>query len=298
MFKRISMKAAVSVNLLLLIVMCAGTWYIIREQDRNIEAQLLERGRIEAILGAKITSRILEEAVDNGVLSKEDVFDTEYEEIPGFDPPKYHTKYDFYLDKALLEMEDEFFKDGSVTGAVAVDINGYLPTHNTRYQKPITWDIEKDRIGNHTKRIFNDPVGIRAARNTKDGLLQFYEKDTGEVTWDIAAPIYVKEKHWGNFRIGFSLLKANHQKNELRLAIAIAMAVILLVSCLAVFLTVGRALKPLEDLTERASRLADGDISAPIKVNSNDEVGKLADVLERLRISLKKAIERLRTKSA
>jgi len=169
MTKHINIKVAVRVCILLLLVMAGGAWFIINNETKNLEDELLSRGRIESMLGARITGRIIEEAVDNGVFSVKDVFDTEYVEIPGFDPPKYHTKYDAYLDKALLGIEDEFLKDDSVVFAVAVDKNGYLPTHNTRYQQPISGNAAKDRIGNRTKRIFNDPVGIKAARNNKEG---------------------------------------------------------------------------------------------------------------------------------
>ena len=296
MFNRISVKVAVYVNVLLLIVLCIGTFFIIKGQDKSVEAQLFKRGQIEAVLGAKVTSRILEEAIDNGVLSLKDVFDTEYKEIPGFDPPKYHTKYDVYLDKALLEIEDEFLVDESVTAAVAVDINGYLPTHNTHYQKPITWDIETDRLGNHTKRVFNDPIGLKAARNTEVGLLQFYKKGDGEITWDISSPIYVKAKHWGNFRIGFSLVKTQAQKMQLRMTTIMVMGVVFLASCISVFFMVAKALSPLKDLTARAEELAIGEIEEVIPVSSTDEIGKLADVLERLRISFKKALEKLNSK--
>jgi HAMP domain-containing protein len=258
----------------------------------------LERGKIEAILGARITGRILEEAIDNGVLSVNDVFDTEYKEIPGFEPPKYHTEYDFYLDKALLSIEDEFLEDESVVFAIAVDVNGYLPTHNTRYQQPISGDVEKDKVGNRTKRIFNDPVGIKAAQNLKEGFLQVYERDTGETMWDISAPIMVKGKHWGAFRIGFSLAKTEQQKEALQQSLFLTLMSVLIISIIAVIVAVGNALKPLGKLTQAASDLADGKVENPIKVKSADELGKLADALERLRISLKAAMERLRKKNS
>jgi len=298
MFKRISVKVTIYVNILLLIVMVVGAGFIISQQSTSLEQQLLERGETEAILGARITGRILEEAIDNGVFSVGDAFDTEYEEIPGFDPPKYHTKYDFYLDKALLSIEDEFLKDESVVFAVAVDKNGYLPTHNTRYQKPITGDVNKDRVGNRTKRIFNDPVGIKAAQNVKEGFQQVYARDTGETMWDISAPIMVKGKHWGGFRIGFSLIKTDMKKAALQKSLLITFAAILVISIIAVIATVGSSLKPLERLTKAASDLADGKVDDPIKTESADEVGKLADALERLRVSLKAAMDRLRKKSS
>ncbi len=298
MFSKISVKVAVLVNLLLVVVMAGGAWYIIDQQSKQLERQLFERGKTEAILGASITGRLLEEAIDNGVFSVKDAFDQQYEEIPGFDPPKYHTRYDFYLDKALLSIEDEFLRDESVVFAVAVDSNGYLPTHNTRYQQPITGDKARDRVGNRTKRIFNDPVGLAAAQNTKPVLKQIYKRDTGETMWDISAPIMVKGKHWGGFRIGFSLVKTEAQKAALQQSLMMTLGGILIISILAVIFTVGNALKPLDELTAAAVDLADGKVDEPIVAKSNDEIGKLADALERLRISLKAAMDRLRKKSS
>ncbi len=93
--------------------------------------------------------------------------------------------------------------------AVLSDRNGYVPTHNTKYSQPLTGDAEKDKLGNRTKRIFNDPVGLGAAHyNGADGkgyLQQVYERDTGEKMWDISAPVFVKGKHWGGFRIGYQM---------------------------------------------------------------------------------------------
>jgi HAMP domain-containing protein len=296
MFNKVGMKVAIKVNLLLLVVIAAGSFYIIQQQKRSLEDQLLERGRIESLIGAKMVGRVLDEAIDNGVFSVKDAFDTDYVQIPGFNPPKYHTKYDSYLDKAVLGVEDEFLMDQSVVFAVAVDRNGYLPTHNTRFQQPITGDAQKDLVGNRTKRIFNDPVGIAAARNTKEAFQQVYHRDTGEVMWDISSPIIVKGKHWGGFRIGFSLAKTRAAQARLQLTLLAIMGVLLAVSVFAVFVVVSQSLKPLENFTRIASELADGKVDQKIVATSNDEIGRLADVLERLRVSLKVAMERLSRK--
>jgi len=293
MFNKMGIKIAVMVNLVLLIVIAAGSYYIINQQSGSLENQLLERGKIESIVGAKLVGKVIEEAIDNGVFGVKDAFDTAYEEIPGFEPAKYHTKYDFYLDKAILAMEDEFLKDESVVYAVAVDTNGYLPTHNTRYQKPITGDQKKDLVGNRTKRIFNDPVGIKAAQNKNEAYQQVYYRDTGEVMWDISTPIFVKGKHWGGFRIGFSLEKTMAAQAGLQTTLITIMGVILIISLISVFIVVNQSMRPLEEFTEIASDLADGKVDQKIESNSNDEIGRLADVLERLRISLKVAMERL-----
>jgi len=296
MFNKVGVKVAVLVNLVLLIVMAAGSYYIIEQQSQSLEDQLLERGRIESLTGAKVAGKVIEEAIDNGVFSVKDAFDTNYVEIPGFNPAKYHTKYDSYMDKAILGVEDEFLKDESVVYAVAIDYNGYLPTHNTRYQQPITGDQQKDLVGNRTKRIFNDPVGIAAVQHEQEAYRQVYHRDTGETMWDISSPIYVKGKHWGGFRIGFSLEKTRAAQARLKGTLVAIMLVILAISVISVFVVVNRALKPLEDFTRIASELADGKVDRKIVPTSHDEIGRLADVLERLRVSLKMAMDRLSRK--
>jgi HAMP domain-containing protein len=295
--ERIAVKIAIYVNIVLLLVIAAGSTYIIINQSAALESHLLEQAKIESLTGAKMTGNLINEAIDNGVFTVKDAFDINYKLIPGFDPPKFHTKYDSYLDKSLLGVEDEFLKDENVVFAVAVDTNGYLPTHNTRYSKTPTGDPQKDLVRNRTKRIFNDPVGIAAARNTAPEFLQVYHRDTGVTMWDVSSPIYVKGKHWGGFRIGYSLAKINAEKNRLMLSLGFIMVAILLISFLSVFISVNRSLLPVRKLTKIAGRLADGDVNQKIEVKTRDEIGKLADVLERLRFSIKTAMKRLSRKN-
>jgi hypothetical protein len=146
---KIGVKVSIVVNFFILIVMVIGTVILINRQSASLEAELLSRGRIQSIVGAKMISKILEEAVDNGVFSVGDAFDTDCLPFGNFTPPKFHTKYDTYLDKSILSLEDEFLQDKSVVYAVAVDTNGYVPTHNSIFQKPITGDTEK-ATGRHT----------------------------------------------------------------------------------------------------------------------------------------------------
>ena len=283
----ISTKVAIVVNFFLLVVMALGSYFLVVQQRQNLEEELLNKGRMQSIVGAKMVGKILEEAVDNGVFSVTDAFDTDYQQIGNFDPPKFHTKYDFYTDKAVLGIIDEFLRDESIVFAVPVDVNGYLPTHNTRYQQPITGDVDKDRVGNRTKRVFNDPVGLKAARNEEPGLLQVYHRDTGKVMWDVSSPIYVKGRHWGGFRIGLALDVIEQAKNELMKNLLIVMGVILAVSILVTHVAVNLALTPLKRLTGVAMDLADAkNLDQEIPVTRKDEIGRLEQVLDRLRLSM------------
>src|SRR6266540_3927985 len=207
MTKKLSLKIAVILILVMVVIMTVFTIFFVRARTANMEEELLSKGRIEALTGAKIMERTLRAALENRRFTQAELFDEQYVPIPGTDPAKYHTRYDSFLDGAIQPLEDEFLKDDQVVFAVLVDRNGYLPTHNRKYSQPLTGDKEKDRVGNRTKRLFNDPVGLAAARNTGDFLKQVYNRDTGEKMWDLSAPIYLEGKHWGAFRIGYSMEK-------------------------------------------------------------------------------------------
>lgn len=132
------------------------------------------------------------------------LFDTFYIPIPNTDPQKYHTQYDRYTDETIRIILDKYLaQDKRIKFVVAVDRNGYLPTHNSKYSKPLTGNGDYDTKNNRTKRMFNDRTGLAAARNEKSFLLQSYSRDTGEMMMDLSVPILIDGKHWGGIRIGY-----------------------------------------------------------------------------------------------
>jgi len=139
-----------------------------------------------------------------GHLTIAQLFDTFYIPIPGTDPQKFHTQYDELTDGILRPILDKYLKaDSRFIFVVAVDRNGYLPTHNSKYSQPMTDDNDYNTKRNRTKRIFNDRTGLAAARNKEPYLLQRYSRDTGEIMTDLSVPIIIKKRHWGAVRIGY-----------------------------------------------------------------------------------------------
>lgn len=141
----------------------------------------------------------------SGRLSVPQLFDTFYIPVPGTDPQKYRTQYDSLVDGILRPILDKYLeREKRIIFVVAVDKNGYLPTHNSRYSRPLTGNPNEDVLWNRTKRIFNDRTGIAAARNTETYLLQRYSRDTGEEMSDLSVPIFIQNRHWGSLRFGYS----------------------------------------------------------------------------------------------
>ncbi len=145
-----------------------------------------------------------EQAIASNQLNESAVFDRDYQPIKGSNPQKYSTKFDRFTDSSFPAIQEPILQENSYMAyAGAVDDNGYFPTHNNIFCQPITGDYDKDMVNNRTKRIFNDPTGIRCGSHTETFLLQTYKRDTGEVMHDLSVPIYVNGRHWGGFRIGY-----------------------------------------------------------------------------------------------
>jgi len=149
--------------------------------------------------------KVFEDSLKNGTITSADVWDRNYIPVPNTNPQKYKTRFTDFVKKYIQPIEDKYLSMNPKFKFVAlVDNNGYLPAHNSIYDKPLTGDYEKDLVGNRSMRIFNDPTGLSAARNTDSILIQTYMRDTGNAMYDISVPVYVEGKHWGAVRIGMT----------------------------------------------------------------------------------------------
>lgn len=294
---RVSVKISLTLAVVLLVLTALAAGYITTHQTGQMEEQTLEKARMAAAVGARQFGDVLDAAIDSGALTVNDVFDRNYVPIKGYTwgaKPKFHTRYDSYVEPAVLVFEDKFLEQEDFVYAVGVDENGYLPTHNTRYQKPLTGDAEKDLVGNRTKRIFDDPVGLEAARNKEPSHLQVYKRDTGETMWDVSSPIYVKGKPWGGFRVGVSMERIEARKNKLLFSLLAMFQVFAVVTIGTMFIVVRRAMKPVVALTRAADQISLGEmLETPIRSDSGDEIGLLTKSIDRLRVSMKAAMSRL-----
>ena len=148
--------------------------------------------------------KLFEQAIGAGRLSLDDLMDRDYRPIQGTQPQKYSTRFDRFTDEILPAIQEPILQANPfIVYAGAVDSNGYFPTHNRRYSKPLTGNFARDLADNRTKRIFSDRTGSRCGSSTEPFLLQTYKRDTGEIMHDMSAPIRIQGRHWGGFRIGY-----------------------------------------------------------------------------------------------
>jgi HAMP domain-containing protein len=293
----LGVKITLKLTILMVCLTAAAAIAITIHQTQSLEDLTLEKARVAATIGARQYGDFFDNAIDSGLLTVADVFDREYQAIKGYDfgdKPKYHTRYDAFTDRGITVFQDKFLEHKDFLFAVGVDENGYLPTHNSKFQKPVTGDTDKDLAGNRTKRKFDDPVGIAAARNTDPNLVQLYKRDTGETMWDVSAPIFVKGKHWGGFRVAVSMQRISDRMLVLLATLVAAFGVLAVVTLTATYVVIRNAMRPVKELTAAAERISLGeDLDTPLKSDEVDEIGHLTKGIDRLRRSMKAAMNRL-----
>jgi len=164
---------------------------------------------IQAVQGtARRIGRLFEEAVARGEIGESDLFDRDYQRIPGTNPQQVMARFTEFTDRVLPPLQEPLMEfDPRVAFCAAVDENGYLPTHNVKFSMPQGPDPVWNAANCRNRRIFNDRTGLGAGQNTRAFLLQTYRRDMGGGVFvmmkDASAPILVNGRHWGGFRMGY-----------------------------------------------------------------------------------------------
>ncbi|HLU19155.1 MAG TPA: methyl-accepting chemotaxis protein [Pusillimonas sp.] len=143
--------------------------------------------------------KLLREAQAEGL----DIFDRQYRQIAGSNPPRYHTLYDSALEPRLQPLLDRILAEIPAGHyAVLLDENGYCPTHNSRYCQEPTGDVAHDTVNVRNKRIFGDDFSLAAVRNPRGVLCQTHMRDTGDIVTDLSLPLDIDGRRWGAVRLG------------------------------------------------------------------------------------------------
>jgi len=175
----------------------------IREENREIISR--------AVDVANEISRMLEQLVEQGKLTQQDLFDNDYIPIDATDPVQHRTRFLESLEEILPSIQEPLLAgDPRMVFCATVDRNGYLPVHNRVYSLPqrpgeIAWNIAHSR----NRRIFDDRAGLTAARNVRPYIIQVYPREMGNgvtiMMREVDAPIRIFGKHWGGFRTAYRL---------------------------------------------------------------------------------------------
>lgn len=99
-------------------------------------------------------------------------------------------------------------------------------------------------------------------------------------------------------RVGVEIKQSwfNAVLNRVFLIIVLIVVFFLIVATMAGVFAAQRLTRPIVELTAASNQISLGQLDQAIQIKSDDEIGQLAEALERMRISLKQALERLRSR--
>ncbi|MFQ5963499.1 MAG: ATP-binding protein [Candidatus Scalinduaceae bacterium] len=142
------------------------------------------------------------------------------------------------------------------------------------------------------------------AVNQSKSIINEYKKNDVSIM-EFIVPIKINEEPWGVLRLGFSLDSLNKEIANFKLTIfnqtkniiiqsILTSGIFIILGIIIVFMISTKLSKPLINLTESVRKLAKGDftVTESVKINSEDEIGVLANAFiemsKNMRISSKK----------
>jgi methyl-accepting chemotaxis protein len=197
---------------------------LIKAQKRLTHLELLSNTMLDTLAnsGAEIDDtpfislaqdamRAIQQAVEAGIASGEidedAVFDRDYVQIEGTNPPQYNNGFADFADVHVRTVLDRFkARDGRIIGSAITNMDGYLPTHlsercHTPGPDPV-WNDEHCR----NRRIFMDETTRNACNSDKPAMLATYRMELGDKyipVKNVFVPLSFNGRRWGNFELAY-----------------------------------------------------------------------------------------------
>lgn len=159
--------------------------------------------------GAEEVAALIEQAIEAGELSVNELFDTAYRRIDGSEPVQYLNGFTRFADTTVRPLLDRHTaQDSAIVGCCLLDMNGYLPTHISARSQPQrpgmrAWNMEHAR----NRQIFMDSQTRRALDGEGDFFLFTYRQDLGEGRYralrSVFVPLVFGGRKWGLYEVGY-----------------------------------------------------------------------------------------------
>ncbi|MBV7257149.1 hypothetical protein KCG44_10185 [Pacificimonas sp. WHA3] len=153
---------------------------------------------------------VVERALQAGTLTEEELFDTDYVLQPGSNPEQYTTKFTPFADDHMRPLFDQLVdKHEKLVICSCCDLNGYLPSHMTKYSSTPRGDPVWDGKNCRNRRIYFTATDKRAlSSNDNDFTICAYRMDFGEGRLSktmiaISVPLVFRGRRWGNIEVGY-----------------------------------------------------------------------------------------------
>lgn len=166
---------------------------------RLVDIAVAERDRFVALTERALAERRFDTT---------SLFDTDYRRIAGSNPERFDNRAADFADAQWRPELDRIVEsDPAIISTACTDINGYLPTHTTRYSRPATGNPVHDAAFCRNRRILADETDRIAKASTKPFHIAVFRRDRADGGYDVVrnvyVPMFIRGRRWGDFEIAY-----------------------------------------------------------------------------------------------
>lgn len=152
---------------------------------------------------------VVEEAIERGELTMTQLFDQDYRQIPGTNPPLYRTTFSDWADRNWRPIIDAVVTEGGAIRMCApADMNGFLPTHVSDRSRVPTGDLLHDTKYCRNGRIMLGGIDMVAKASTEPYMMAVYRQEgdgkTYVVVRNVYVPLIINGRRWGDSELAYS----------------------------------------------------------------------------------------------
>lgn len=153
---------------------------------------------------------LTERALGDGTLTMTQLFDTDYQLIPGSKPERFKTRLWDWAHAHWQPILDGIARfDERIISTACTSKEGYLPTHLSIYSREPTGDVAHDTRYCRNGRRFFDAVDAKAKASEEPFFMAVYRREGDGSYYDVVRNVYVPlhfhGQRWGDLEISYRL---------------------------------------------------------------------------------------------
>ncbi len=158
---------------------------------------------------AREIAALTEAALAEGALSEAELFDRDYQEIPGTDPKRFANRLMPWAHRSWRPVYDRVAgSDPQIMAVACTDMNGHLPTHLTEFSREPTGDKANDTKYCRNGRIILDAIDRKAKASRAPYMMAVYRQEgdgrSYKVVRNVYVPLVIAGKRWGDLELAYS----------------------------------------------------------------------------------------------
>lgn len=153
---------------------------------------------------------LIETALAQGKLTAAQLWDTDYQRIPGSRPERFRTGVSDWAHQHLRPFYDRATaSDPRIQAVCASDMNGYLPAHRSECSAQPTGDLAHDTRHCRNGRILLEETDRLAKISTAPFFMCVYRQEGDGTNYvvvrNVYTPVVIQGRRWGDVEVAYQL---------------------------------------------------------------------------------------------